>query len=313
MHFPIDSRFGPYGYPGDTNQIEPGVETAYLDYIINKSLILRGGLLLLPMGLANEHHGPDEYLGTHRPLAETVALPGTWHAVGLGLAGHKWIGSYRIYVVNGMNAAGFTINGMREARDISLDTLKNPSLVLRLDGELFTGFQMGGSYYLGNSGVFGATPEPVDLKVHTTNKEIHIVYHNGAILARALYAKALLQSTPQLNAVLGIRGLSGIGSRMVGGYVEGGYDFLAGRQNGTRLMPYARVEESNPQDALPPESVALGMLKNMQVDHLIWTFGLEVCPTPDLVLKGDYQRDRVEHVNYGVNEFSISFAYLFRH
>ena len=49
------------------------VEFAYLDFIANDYLSLRGGLLLVPMGLVNELHEPTVFMGALRP--ETEADP----------------------------------------------------------------------------------------------------------------------------------------------------------------------------------------------------------------------------------------------
>src|SRR5688572_27407110 len=46
------------------------VEFAYVDYLINENLSLRGGLLLLPVGLVNEFHEPNVFLGAKRPETE---------------------------------------------------------------------------------------------------------------------------------------------------------------------------------------------------------------------------------------------------
>jgi hypothetical protein len=294
----------------DSRTGQVSVDSAYLDYLLNNSFNLRAGVILVPMGLTNEFHQPDELLGTHPPLPDTFTIPSIWHALGVGIVGHKWIGDYRVYVMNGLNAGGFTVMGLRNGREISGSTLKNPSFVVRLDGHFFPHFILGISYYLGNSGVFD-TQLPVDLKVHTTNKEAHAEFRNRKVLVRAQYAKALLKSTPKLNAILGTTGLNGIGDRIVGGYIEGGYDLFGGRKNGTRLMPYMRVEVSNPQDGLPPGSLALGLLKNLEVDHTVYTYGVEYRPKENLVIKTDYQFVHTEHHDIGVNQFNIVISYLF--
>ena len=41
------------------------VEFAYVDYLAHENLWIRGGILLLPMGLVNEFHEPTVFLGTH--------------------------------------------------------------------------------------------------------------------------------------------------------------------------------------------------------------------------------------------------------
>jgi hypothetical protein len=98
---------------------------------------------------------------------------------------------------------------------------------------------------------------------------------------------------------------------MIGGTAEAGYNIFHYKHNGTVLMPYYRAEEVNPQDALPPKSVALGLLKNLTVDHPVFTYGIEYRPIPKLIIKADYQKIHSEKVDYGVNRFNIGVSYIF--
>src|SRR5262245_35040065 len=41
---------------------EVGVEFAYLDYLLNKHFTIRGGMVLLPLGLTNEFHEPTVFI-----------------------------------------------------------------------------------------------------------------------------------------------------------------------------------------------------------------------------------------------------------
>ena len=262
------------------------------------------------MGMVNEFHGPQEFLGAQRPLAETLIIPTTWNAVGFGIVGHWRIADYRAFVVNGFNAAGFSVFGSRDARDISVDTIKTPAITFRLDGHLFKGGMLGISGFRGKSEAFG-TPIPTNSKFPTFLKEAHFEFSRAGWLARAEYAKLDVDKTEKLNPALGTSGFLGVGSRMVGGYLEAGYDFWSRRNSGKRLMPYWRWEVVNPQDALPRSDIALGLLKNLEVDHTVFTYGMEFWPINGLQLKVDYQFDHAERVDLGVNHFNIAMAYVF--
>jgi hypothetical protein len=149
------------------------------------------------------------------------------------------------------------------------------------------------------------------LKVRTLMQEVHFqVVGRGAVI-RAQYVKADLNNSRNLNIVMGTTGFDGIGSRFVGGYAEGGYNLLASKKNGTSLMPYFRIEETNPQDALPQSSMDLGLRKNLTVDHFVYTYGVEIRPIYSLLIKVDAQQVKAEKVDYGVNQFSIGLSYIF--
>src|SRR5688572_20053836 len=89
------------------------LEFAYLDYLAHPAFNVRGGLLLMPMGLTNEFHEPNVYLGAKRSETESRLIPSTWRENGAGVLGSAGKFSYRAYVVSGMNANGFAADGLR--------------------------------------------------------------------------------------------------------------------------------------------------------------------------------------------------------
>ena len=63
------------------------VEFAYLDYLFKPGFNVRGGLLLVPMGLVDELYEPTTFLGAKRPETERRIIPSTWRENGLGAHG----------------------------------------------------------------------------------------------------------------------------------------------------------------------------------------------------------------------------------
>jgi hypothetical protein len=299
----------PEHYITTDTSVDASVDLAYIDYIMSPEVTFRAGIVLLPIGLINEFHDPQEVLGTRPGFGDLFTIPSIWHALGFGIAGHKWAFDYRAYVVSGLNAAGFTEFGLRGGREISTDTIGHPAAVVRLDYNPFPGGVLGTSYYIGNSGIFGLE-DPVDLRIHTTVKELHGQLRWKGAFARAQYAKALLHSSTELNGVLGTTGLRGVGKRMVGGYVEGGWNFLWSRNNGTMVMPYMRGEATNPQDALPPPSLDLGLIKNHFLDFIIWTYGVEIRPTAAVSIKPEYISIHDQNQIFW-KEFHLGVSYTF--
>ncbi|WP_319380445.1 porin [Thiomicrorhabdus sp.] len=59
---------------------EVEVEQAYLEFDLaqDKSMQLRTGILLTPVGIINETHEPATFYGVERPIVETTILPSTW-------------------------------------------------------------------------------------------------------------------------------------------------------------------------------------------------------------------------------------------
>lgn len=60
------------------------VEQAFLNYGVSDNFNLRGGLMLVPMGIVNEYHEPTTYNGVERPSLNNKLVPTTWREMGLG-------------------------------------------------------------------------------------------------------------------------------------------------------------------------------------------------------------------------------------
>ena len=97
---------------------EVALEQAYLDYRFSDRFTLRSGLVLIPIGIQNETHEPPTFNGVERTTVEHDVLPTTWREIGIGALGRfgdAW--SYRVYVVNGLKAEGFSADqGIRGGR-----------------------------------------------------------------------------------------------------------------------------------------------------------------------------------------------------
>jgi len=95
---------------------EVGVEFATLDFLWRPELNLRAGMVLVPMGFVNELHEPPTFLAAQRGELERRLLPTTWRENGIGVFGDAGPVSYRGYLINGFDAAGFSDQGLRGGR-----------------------------------------------------------------------------------------------------------------------------------------------------------------------------------------------------
>jgi hypothetical protein len=264
---------------------------------------LRGGMVLVPMGFINEFHEPNAYLGTHRPVTESVIIPSTWRENGAGVVGSTGIFNYRAYVIAGLNAANFTSSGLRNGRQSGARSkLGDPAFVGRADVNALPGVLVGGSFYAGNSIVFTTTE--ADLEVPTRIFEVHGEFKRRGLQARALYAHASLDDVTELNNFLALTGNNSVGETLSGGYVEAGYNVLAGRGEQS-LTPYVRYEVVNTQADVPS-----GFLENPARDQNAWTLGLEYKPISNIVIKADYIGFDND-ADSGVDQFSILLGYSF--
>ncbi|HSN57599.1 MAG TPA: septum formation initiator family protein [Candidatus Sulfomarinibacteraceae bacterium] len=281
------------------------VEFAYIDYLYRDALNLRGGLVLLPMGWLNELHEPTVYLGSLRPLSEQRIIPSTWREGGVGAFGDVGGFSYRTFLVNGLDASGFSAAGLRGGRQKgSKAKLDDVAWSGRLDWVGTPGLQAGLSFYTGNSGqdLEGADGRGVD--VPTTIWDVHAEWRWRGLKIRGLYTQADLDDVAALNDELGYRGNESVGERLVGSYLEAGYDLLGGPK-GRSLMPYVRWENLNTQDRVPD-----GWQADPATDQEIFTLGIAYQPIEQIIIKLDWS-DVDNAAGTGVDQLNAQLGYIF--
>jgi hypothetical protein len=298
-HWLFNSEFE-YEHAGE----EIGVEFAYLDYLWKPQANFRAGLILLPVGFINELHEPTVFLGAERPAVEQVILPSTWKENGAGVFGEAGPFSYRAYVVDGLDASGFTSEGVREGRQEGVEaTVDDFSFVGRLDFTGVPGLRIGASAYTGKSGQ-GLTDETGEIGVDTTIAEGHVEWKWRGLELRALGVRAKLDDVARLNRALGLSGDESIGRRLEGSYVQAGYDLLAGRGDRS-LTPYARWETYDTQAEVPA-----GFRRNPANDVDTLTLGVAFQPMDQIILKMDYQN--VDNAaGTGVDQIHVVLGYIF--
>jgi len=289
---------------------EVSVEFAYLDYLWRPGLNYRAGLVLLPMGLLNELHEPTVFLGARRPDVERVILPSTWRENGLGLFGDVGAWSYRTYIVNGLDASGFSAAGLRGGKqDGAQAAAEDFAWVGRLDWKGAPGLLVGGSLYAGGSGQGIESRAGRRLDVGTTIAEAHLDWRWRGFQLRALAARAEIDQAAELNRVLGLAGAAGVGEALEGGYLEVAYDLLARRGAGAvcerSLRPYLRWESFDTQAEVPA-----GFVRDPARDVDSLTVGVAYQPIDELIFKADYQ-DYDNGAGTGIDQFNVAIGYIF--
>jgi hypothetical protein len=285
------------------------IEFAYLDYRISPRFGVRAGLLLPPMGFINELHEPPTFLGARRPETERTIIPSTWRENGIGVFGDAGEVSYRAYLVNGFDAVGFNADeGLREGRQSGAEAAAaNFGAVGRVDYNGLLGLTVGTSAYLGNSGQGAALPsDPTQtVSARTFIWDLHGQYKVRGFDLRGLLALATLDDAAEINELNGLTGPASVGERMLGFYLQGGYDVLRGSRSGQQVLPYLRYEQVNTQDEVPE-----GFLADPANDRSLVTVGAMWKPVPNVSLKADYQIVSND-ADTGVNQLNVNLGYLF--
>ncbi len=302
---------------GSTDQAgSVSVEFAYLDYLLSPAFGVRAGMLLPPMGFINELHEPVVFLGTERPETESRIIPSTWRENGIGVFGGVAGLSYRAYLINGFDgvgggsskAGGFSASGLRGGRQKgSKAVAEDFAAVARVDYEAVLGLTVGGSAYVGKAGQGNSSPSAPGQTIgaRTVIAEGHVQFRAYGFDVRGLAAVATVDDVAELNAAKGLAGSGSIGERLVGWYVDAGYDILHGVDTSHRLTPYLRYEQIDTQDKVPA-----GFTADPANDQDIVTIGISWRPITNIAVKADYQIRR-NAADTGVDQVNVNIGYLF--
>ncbi len=290
---------------GEGQKGEVAVEFAYVDWLWRPELNLRGGLLLVPMGLVNELHEPTVFPSARRPGLESAILPTTWRENGVGIHGDAGSWSYRAYLLDGMDATGFAAGGLRGGRQNGARAkAADLAWVGRLDYTGQPGLLAGASAYLGDSG------QDLDAEVATRIVEAHADWRWRGLDLRGLWVLAELDDVEALNAALGLTGSRSVGEELGGYYLQAGFDLFSLWPDATwrgeqSLVPFARFEEYDTQKKVPA-----GWARNPVNDNSILTFGVAYRPIDRLVLKLDFQ-DIDNGASTGTDQVNLALGWVF--
>jgi hypothetical protein len=268
------------------------VEQAFVNYSIGDNVSLRGGLMLVPMGIVNEYHEPTTFNGVERPTVDNVIIPTTWREIGIGVTGRLPDASlsYQAYVFNGFKSTiqadgtvtGFLqgSNGLRGGRQKAIkSTVDSPTLSTKLEYYGLPGLR------LGLSGYFGKTQAADDIEdIEGANIGVAMVgldarYAYKRFAARGQFIYTSLSDTEAYNILTE----QDLGSALMGYYGEVAYNLLS-VQKSQRLFAFTRYENYDTHADTDGE-----LVRNDAYNRTDITTGLSYHIAPGVVLKGDYQ------------------------
>ena len=282
------------------------LEQAYLDFLIARSLNVRAGMMLVPLGIINERHEPPVYNGVERPFVDTVIIPTTWFEVGAGVHGEVGRGfRYRAFVMAPLDAVEFTAEeGIRGGRQKGSEAnVRNVAFTGRAEYVGTPGLTVGAGIWAGDSSF--SLP-----RLDTTVRigEVDARYQRQRLELRGQYAHVSVGDAGQLNdAIQRLVGVSpNIARAMRGFYGEAGYRVWA--QGSPRdLVAFVRYENFDTQFRMPE-----GFLPLKEFDRDAWIAGLTYYPDPDVAVKLDYVWQRNQSgVIKAPNSFNVGLGWWF--
>ncbi len=275
------------------------IEQAYLDYQLFDNMSVKGGLLLIPMGIINEYHEPPSFNGVERPNVDKVIVPTTWREIGLGVDGriNTAFLRYQLYLVNGFNGyddAGVFkgSNGLRSGRQKGAESyISSPNISAKIDYSGISGLKLGLSGYFGksqstlyngldkNDEVASSIADSSVIGINMIGLDYRYSFSGFHTRGQLVYGK--FSNVDEYNTFTN----SDLGESMLGYYAEISYDiFHKNASLNNELTPFFRFEQYNTH-----HSVISGMIQNdsYNITELILGFAFKM--DRGAAFKVDYQ------------------------
>ena len=284
------------------------VEQAFINYSVADGVNLRGGLMLIPMGIVNEYHEPTTFNGVERPSLDSKIVPTTWREMGIGVSGRINNASirYQAYVMNGFLSYGDShklrgLDGLRKGRQKGAESVgSDVNFAGRIEYYGLPNLKFGLSYYTGNTQT--TAPEISNTQIGLSMVGLDYRYINGKLSSRGQFISSSLSDTEAYN----LAGNTDVGSAMGGYYVEGAYNLLP-LDSLQKLDIFLRYENFNTH-----QKTAGALIANDAYHRVETTFGLSYHLANGAVFKADYQSKRTAvEGSDAVGQFNLGLGVFF--
>jgi len=300
-------------------------ELAFLDYNFRPEFGVRGGLLLMPVGIVNEIHEPPTFPSAERPFLERRILLSTWEEMGLGVYGTIKNLDYRFYITNGlMLKGGGDYNELEPLKTIrqrgARAVADRIGFTGRVDYTLPYNLMVGFSFWTGDVMSKGDTPNnndsQLDLRRGTklgsmTMISPHLWWQYGGWDVRFVGALVNVSNarkiTDDLHQSSADRTNKPIPSEQRGFYMQVAYDiFRLFKIDKQELYVFGIYEDFDAHAKVPQGSVKPNGHKLK-----VYNVGLSYKPHPLVAIKTDYARLNYCPNRKDENEYRLTLGFMF--
>lgn len=308
-------------------EIERGGEVSFeqfwLQKSFSKSLNIRAGHIIVPVGGLNSAHLPNEFFTVYRPEGESTISPCTWHETGLSIWGRARHWRYEAMLLPALNSNMFTHSGWINKGSASAYEFKvanNIAGAVRIDNYSVKGLRLGISGYVGNSFQNDIVRDENSTKYKNVKGTVAIstcdfIYNDHNIIIRGNLDYGHLSDAGMIssyNASLSNSNQSPyphtlVGKEAVAAGIEAGYDIFsqiqALRKQQKKLYLFGRYEY---YDSYKP---APGVTDYQWTDRHRMVLGINYFPMDEIVVKAEYSKRFLKNQYNNEPSFSIGIAY----
>ena len=304
--------------------VELYVEQAFLQYKINNSINLRGGLLLTPMGIINEYHEPTAFNGVERPRIDNDIAPTTWREIGFGVSGVLLPVSmrYQAYVMNGFNSFDGSAriggaSGLRGGRQKGAESfVSSPNFSSKIEYFGIRGLNLGLAGYFGKTqstlyNSIDKSDEAALAKADSSVVGISMIgadarYSYKGLKLTGQFYYTVLSNTEEYNKFTKNKGGGTLGSSMFGYYIDLGYNVLRSVKTEMQLIPFVNYSNYDTHYTVPEN-----ITDNLSYQKNVVTTGLSFFLTKGAVVKADMQFIKNGASDEYAKTFNAGFGIMF--
>jgi hypothetical protein len=293
---------------------EVKVEQVHINFQIQPYFNIRAGRMKVYFGLHQNLDMPTRYFTTNRQEMENEILPLGWYENGIEIYGTfaKRI-NYKFYVVNGLDATGFSSRGFIKGgyqQRFELTTGESFAFAGRLDYKFGThkDTYFGVAAYVNDA---AANRPKNDMKesAYVTLVEGHITYNekNLRFNAIALFgnienSNIVSQKNANLSNNLGVK-RTPVGKNALGYSIEVGYNVMnfIKKESAQMLYPFLRYDYYDTM-----KKVEGNVVDNPRWERSVITGGFNWFVHPQIVIKAQYSNRTLGSENY--NQATLQFT-----
>jgi len=295
-------------------------ELAFLDYNFRPEFGVRGGLLLMPVGIINEVHEPPTFPSAQRPFLERRILLSTWEEMGVGVYGTIKNLDYRFYITNGLMVKGGgdynVLEPLKTVRQRGARAVADRiGFTGRVDYTLPYNLMVGFSFWTGDVMSKGGNDSQLDLRRGTklgslTMISPHLWWQYAGWDVRFVGALVNVSNARRITDDLqsgADRINKPIPSEQRGYYVQVAYDiFRLFKIDRQELYVFGIYEDLDAHAKVPQGS-------NKPEGHKLKVFnvGLSYKPHPLVAIKTDYARLNYSPNRQDENEYRLTLGFMF--
>lgn len=284
---------------------EVELEQFWVQKTFFKELNVRVGHFVVPVGLTNAYHEPQNFFTVYRPEGEATILPCTWHDTGISLWGQSGDFRYELQFVAGLDAFMFSREGwISEGANSAFEfkVANKYGFVARIDNYTVPGLRIGVSGYYGKS-MHNTYPHDMEGD-DSTNKDVEGKVFIGAIdftyqgynwIVRGNADYGYLSDASKVSELKATNSSgespfnkSGVGKNAVAIGIEAGWDLFSQisklRADKQKLYVFGRYEYYN--SYIPAsDQLEYDYTKTNRI-----AAGVNYCPIPQVTVKAEYSR-----------------------